>query len=123
MNTIETNFDFGKVKIQDDIVIAEMKEGITIDINYNKEFLEFCENYFKGKPYGYISNRIYSYSINPTVYLNTAKNSNIRAIAVVSSDPVNQRNVIIEKQFFEHPFEAFATLEEAIAWIHGVLAN
>lgn len=123
MNTTETHFDFGKVKIQDNIVVAEMKEGITFDINYNAELLQFCKNHYREKTYGYISNRVHSYAINPTVYMDTAKNSNIRAIAVVSSDPIHRKNVAIERQFFGYPFEVFATLEEAIAWIHQVLAN
>jgi len=123
LNTTETHFDFGKVKIQDHIVVAEMKEGITFDINYSEELLQFCKTHFKDKTYGYISNRVHSYAVNPTVYMHTAKYSNIRAIAVVTSDPINQKNVAVEKQFFEYPFEAFATLEEAIAWINEVLAN
>ena len=123
MNTIETNFDFGKVKIQDHIVIAEMKEGITFDTNYNTEFLRFCKNHFKEKNYGYISNRVHSYSVNPTVYLDTAKKSNIKAIAVVSSNPMNKGNVNIERQFFEHPFEVFNTLEQAVKWMSDILSN
>ncbi|WP_299210346.1 hypothetical protein [uncultured Dokdonia sp.] len=123
MNTIETNFDFGKVKIQEHIVIAEMKEGITFDTNYNTVFLTFCKNHFKEKTYGYISNRIHSYSVNPTVYLDTAKNSNIRAIAIVSSDPMNQGNAHVERQFFEHPFEVFSTLDQAIKWMNEILSN
>lgn len=123
MNTTETHFDFGKVKIQDDIVVAEMKEGVTIDINYTIELLQFCKNQFKEKTYGYISNRVNSYSVNPTVYLYTAKNSNVRAIAIVSADPIHRKNAAIERQFFQYPFEVFATLEEATAWIDKVLAN
>ena len=123
MNKKEINFNFGKVKIQNHIVIAEMKEGITFDSNYNNEFLKFCKEHYKEKNYGYISNRVNSYSVNPTVYLDTAKKSNIRAIAVVSSNPINQGNVSIERQFFEHPFEVFNTLEQAIKWMTEVLPN
>jgi hypothetical protein len=121
LSIIETDFDFGNVKIQNDIVIAEMNEGITFDINYNTEFLKFCKNHFKEKAYGYISHRIHSYSVNPTVYLDTAKNSNMRAIAVVSSDPISKGNAEIEKQFFEYPFEVFSTLEQAVQWMNKIL--
>lgn len=123
MDIIETDFDFGRVKILNDIVIAEMKEGITFDIDYNAEFLKFCKDHFKGKTYGYISNRIHSYSVNPTVYIETAKNSKIRAIAVVSSDPINKGNADIEKQFFEYPFEVFNTLDQAIQWMNNTLTE
>ncbi len=121
MGIIETDFDFGKVKILNDIVIAEMKEGITFDINYNTEFLKFCKDHFKEKSYGYISHRVHSYSVNPTVYIDTAKNSNMRAIAIVSSDPINKGNADVEKQFFEYPFEVFNTLEQAIQWMNNTL--
>jgi len=123
LNTHETDFDFGKVRIQNDIVIAEMKEGITFDIHYNTQFLKFCKDHFKGKTYGYISNRIHSYSVNPTVYIDTAKSSNIKAIAIVSSDPINKGNADIERQFFQHPFEVFSTLDQAIDWMSKTLST
>ncbi len=114
-------FSFGEVYIEDQIVIAEMKEGIVFSQEYNMQFLEYCNAQFKGKPYAYISYRTNSYTIDPNVYTYTAKFSTMEAIAVVSNDPQKRIHFSFEKQFFNHPFEEFDTLESAKNWIKAVL--
>ncbi len=121
MNTKTKLFDFGKVRICKNIVIAEMKEGIVFHQPYNDQLLSYCKEYFRDRPYAYISHRINSYSIDPIVYIDAATKSLRRAIAVVSKDPEKIKNIKIEKQFFDHPFEGFESLEEAIKWINKVL--
>ena len=121
MNVREHNFNFGKVLIEDGIAIAEMNEGIVFDTKDNEQLLSYCEKKFKKEPYGYISYRTQSYAVDPTVYIQTAKNSNIKAIAVVSINPINKLNVSVERQFFEHPFEIFSNLTEAKNWLRQLL--
>ncbi|MFT5752492.1 MAG: hypothetical protein ACI86L_002005 [Dokdonia sp.] len=119
----ETTFEFGNVQIIDNIVIAVMNEGILFGTSYNTQLLSFCEEQLGSKPYGYISFRKNSYAVDPTVYLQTAQNTNIRAIAVVSEQDIQKYNVTIEKQFFNHPFEVFESLAQATNWMHNVLPN
>lgn len=121
MDTKKKLFDFGEVRICKNIVIAEMKEGIIFNQTYNDELLTYCKQYFKNKPYAYISHRLNSYSIDPIVYIDAASNSLIRAIAIVSKDPEKRRNLEVEKQFFDHPFESFDSLNEAKKWVSKVL--
>lgn len=121
MTIRESIFDFGKVFIEDGIAIAEMNEGIVFDSNHNKQLLNYCKENFGNAPYGYISYRTQSYSVNPTVYIETAQNSNLKAIAVVSVNPLNKVNAAIEKQFFEYPFEVFNSLTEAKNWLRQLL--
>lgn len=121
MTTLETFFDFGKVKIIDNFVIAEMNEGITFDLPDRSILLNYCQEYFKDQPFGFISHRINSYSINPTVYIDAAKNFNVKAVAIVTFDTIGRGNVAIEKQFFGEPFEIFDNLEYAINWMKQML--
>ncbi len=118
---IETaiELDFGKITIVDNILIAELKEGILFDIEDNRKLLNLGNKIFKGMPYGYISNRVNSYAVNPMIYLDSSSTINLKAIAVVSSNPVCQNNTLLEKQFYkeENSFEVFDTLESAINWI------
>jgi hypothetical protein len=53
------------------------------------------------------------------IYLESSSTINLKAIAVVSSNPVCQQNTLLEKQFYkeEDSFEVFDTLEAAINWI------
>jgi hypothetical protein len=110
---------FGSVTFFENIQIAELNEGILFDIPHNQEILELAREQFDNKPYGYISNRVNSYSVNPMIHLESANVSNLIAIAIVSRNPVVKQNCIIEKQFFRNSssFEVFETLDEAVNWM------
>ena len=112
-------FDFGKVTIIDNILIAELNEGILFDVDNNRKLLNLGNKIFKGMPYGYISNRVNSYAVNPMIYLESSSTKNLKAIAVVSINKVCQQNIVLEKQFYkeENSFEVFDTLEAAMNWI------
>jgi len=123
MNKSALNLEFGKVTILDNILIAELNEGILLDIAHNRELLNIAKESFNNEAYGYISNRTNSYSVNPMIHLESASVENLAAIAVVSTNTIVKQNTIIEKQFFRHrsSFEVFETLEEAIHWIENQL--
>lgn len=117
----EISFHFGNVKIIGNIVIAVMNEGILFDTTYNTELLSVCTEYLGDTAFGYISVRKNAYSIDPTIYLQTAQVSNLRAIAVVSFQDLHKHNVTVEKQFCNQPYEVFDNLEQATDWMHNVL--
>lgn len=119
----EVTFEFGNVQIRGNIVIAMMNEGILFDTSYNTQLLSFCKEQFGNTPYGYISFRKNSYAVDPTVYLQTAENANVQAIAVVSQEEIQKYNITVEKQFFNHPFEFFENLAQATNWMNNVLPN
>jgi len=116
--------DFGKVWFKDNILIAELNEGILFDVENNRQMLEIGKNIFRDKPYGYISNRINSYAVNPMVYMESAKKDNLKAIAVVTTNVVCRSNAVLEKQFYKdsNSFEIFSTLEEAFAWMKSQIS-
>lgn len=109
---------FGTVKLLDRILIAELNEGILLDIETNRELLEIGKKAYNQQPYAYISNRIHSYAVNPLVYLEAANAENLKAIAVVTQNEVCKQNVQVEQKFYKNTnaFAVFEDLEEAIAW-------
>ncbi len=111
--------DFGKVWFKENILIAELNEGILFDVENNRKLLEIGKETFKGMPYGYISHRVNSYAVNPMVYLESANTTNLKAIAVVTNTVVCKNNAVLEKQFYRdsNSFEIFSNLEEAIDWM------
>lgn len=119
----EISFEFGDVQIIGNIVIAVMNEGILFDTTYNTQLLSFCKEQFGSEAYGYISYRKNSYAVDPTVYLQTAQDANMHAIAVVSEEDINRQNVSVEKQFFTHPFDVFDNLAQATNWMHNVMPS
>lgn len=111
--------DFGKVWFKENILIAELNEGILFDVENNRKLLKIGKEKFSGEPYGYISYRKYSYAVNPMVYLESASTPDLKAIAVVTTNEIGKNNAILEKQFYKesNSFEIFSSLEEAIAWM------
>lgn len=111
--------DFGKITVTENILIAELNEGILFDVHNNRELLKIGEKIFKGSNYGYISHRVNSYAVNPMVYLESSSTPTLKAIAVVSENPVCKQNTLLERQFYKNTssFEVFDSLEEAISWL------
>ncbi len=110
-------YDFCKMEVFDDFIIAIMNEGITLLPNYNDVLVSVSEKYFKNKCFGYITHRINSYSVDPRIYFETSKIKNLAAFAVVSSKQIDITNVELEKTFLKKPFKHFTELEEAINWV------
>lgn len=115
------NLDFGTVELYDSFAVGVMNEGISLKSEENKYLLNVFENSYHDKNFGFISNRIHSYSVDPTVYKETSGLKNLVAIAVVMSNPAQHLSVEIEKMFYNKPFEYFDNLEDAKKWIQKTL--
>ena len=113
------DLDFGKVWFRNNVLVAELNEGILFDVENNRELLAIGKKIFLDKPYGYISHRLNSYAVNPMVYLESASIKNLKAIAVVTTDETCKQNTLLERQFYKdaNSFEVFDTLEEAFNWM------
>ncbi|MBZ9730610.1 hypothetical protein LB467_13020 [Salegentibacter sp. JZCK2] len=112
--------EFGQVLIFQNILIAELNEGVLFNTNNNQELLNIGKEVFQNKPYGYISLRKNSYAVDPLVYRESARAENLKAIAVVSENELIKLNAHkVERQFYKDAdsFEVFDNLEEAINWI------
>lgn len=115
------NFYFCHIEIYEDYVKAVMKEGVTVSPEHNDVLLQIVEKHFKNKPFIYITHRINSYAVNPTIYLETAKISNMIGFAVVSADPKQKIQIKLEKTFFNKEFKQFDTLELALEWKDNII--
>lgn len=112
--------EFGLVRIYQNILIAELNEGVLFNAENNQELLAIGKEVFENKPYGYISLRKKSYAVDPMVYREAARAENLKAIAVVSENELIKLNAHkVERQFYKDPdsFEVFDNLEEAVNWI------
>lgn len=108
--------DFGFVEIYDDYIKVTIKEGITVSPEHNDVLLEMVEKHYKNKAFVYLTHRINSYAVNPTIYLETAKIQNLVGFAVVSNDPRQKNQTRLEKAFFSKELRQFDNIESAIQW-------
>lgn len=111
------NFDFGSLEVFDGFAIGDFKEGVDIKSEQNDLLITVCKKYYKDRPFGYISNRTTSYSIDPTIYTKFSKLTNLQAIAVVVKNPAQVLSASIEKIFFGRNFQYFDSLPDAVSWI------
>lgn len=114
-------FDFSEMHIYDHYMIVIMNEGITVNPEHNKVLLNIVDTYYKGKQFVYITHRVNSYAVDPAVYFETSKISNLAGFCVVSNDFKAKSNAEIEKLFLNKPFEVFDSLQEAISWSKSIL--
>jgi len=116
----EKTLEFGKLTFHDNYVLAVINEGVNIGSNENDIIIEAAEAHFS-KPFTYITHRVNSYSVDPSIYSKAAKLENLSGFAVVSKGYMAKTNAQIERLFFNKPFEIFSTLDEAIEWTKTVL--
>lgn len=118
----EITYPFGKVEIHENYVIWVMNEGITVKPEYNDYLLNIATKYYVNKKFGYITNRVNSYSVDPRVYFETSKIENLVAFAVVSKeDDIKASTTEVEKIFLKKPFQHFKSLEEATNWVDSIV--
>ncbi len=116
---IET-LDFGTFKIGDRLVIGEMKEGVDIQLGQFTQLVGLAEEHFKGDKWGYISNRVNVYSLQPMVHREASKIAlNMVAFAIVTKQDLHVRNALLEKRIVadSYRFQCFAEMDPALEWV------
>ncbi|WP_299522705.1 hypothetical protein [Winogradskyella sp.] len=115
------NSGHAEIFVFDDFLVKQIKEGESIDKEELEIFNEVLEKHFKNKNMAYISNRITSYSVNPLVYKEAEKISNMVAVAIIPATPKMRANAEYERQFYNKPFGIFDNLSKAIKWVHKII--
>lgn len=123
INKIE--LDFGTLTIFDKILVCECKEGVLLDVDSNRKILELGAEVFNKQSFGYISNRVNSYAVDPMVYRESAEFPYLKAIAVVTHSDISRQSAVLEQKFYteKNSFQIFSSLEEAKDWILKILID
>ncbi len=114
-------YNFGIAEIHDNYMIMKMNEGITVNSEINKILTDLAIDMFEGRPFGYITRRENSYSVDPNVYLETSKIENLVGFAIVSKEKIHITTVEVEKLFLNKPMKVFEELKGAIAWVQSII--
>ena len=117
------NTNIGTVYLFQDYIVAEYKSGVDITFDNHYEVSMIIETHFKDKPFGFITNRINSYSIDlkDAEYFNKAF-PQCKAYAIVSYDKRLHAIIKIEDQFFYFNRRRFDDLLEAVNWVENTLS-
>lgn len=115
-------FDFCTIEFIGQIAIATIGEGVHVDYDTSIIITQTCIDYFKNKPFVYLTHRKNSYSVDVTKYTYINDLNNLKGFGVISTS-LSARNAEIESLFISIPFEIFDTLEEGIKWANTILEN
>ncbi len=116
----------GTFHYYDNLMISELKEGIIVDLDVVLEVTNKLTNKYYGTtiPFVYISNRVNSYSIQPTVHIDAKKLApNVKGYAVIGKKPFHAQILEIEKLFLDIPAKIFDNLTDAVAWANKLVLN
>ncbi|MBR9914419.1 MAG: hypothetical protein GYB32_06260 [Algicola sp.] len=119
--TDKITLDFCDIHMYDSYMIVTMNTGVHVTASHNEILTQIADTYFNKKPFVYITHRINSYSVDPAVYNETSKISNLVGFCVVSKNYMAKSTAKIEKLFLNKPFEIFDELSDAIEWAKSVV--
>ncbi|AFL82048.1 hypothetical protein Aeqsu_2594 [Aequorivita sublithincola DSM 14238] len=117
------NFPHCEAFIFDEFLVTQIREGVTIRPEHNQDLRDIIDLHFSNKNVVYISNRYFSYGVDPLTYLGTSKIHNLLAIVIVAHDDIKKSNAELESIFYKKEFAIFPTLSEAMGWAHKVIQN
>lgn len=121
MGLQQYQYEFGILEVHDYYLKAVISEGVSIEKDISRKIISIAKKHFPLKPFGYITHRIHSYSVNPIVYLEVAEIENLVGFAIVSENSSKLENSSFEKFFIKKPTKAFNSLEKAILWIKELI--
>ncbi|WP_109298830.1 hypothetical protein [Aquimarina sp. AU474] len=115
--------DFGTVHFYENFIIVEVKEGVILNFEKAAQMFMLGKEYYgKKTPFVYISNRIHSYSFEPTSHFKSSELfPNLKGVAVVTYSPINSNVAELEQSFLKKPSAIFHSLEEAIIWAEQLI--
>lgn len=119
---LTVDIDIARFELHKHYLVATIHEGVIFDTPQLQKFHEIFDTYYKDRPFGYISNRLNDYTINPTCYIETKKyDSKIVGIATLCYSDVTFQNATFAERFFDWPHQAFYTMDECVEWIQILL--
>ncbi|MFO7719780.1 MAG: hypothetical protein R6W85_04990, partial [Gillisia sp.] len=78
IETIELNFT--TLKFYKDFVVSKIKEDVVVDKNNTEALVKACSGIYRGEKFIYISQRSNSYNVDPLIYVDLEKSTNLWGI-------------------------------------------
>jgi len=118
------HLDIGFVtfELHEDYLIATVREGVVLEAKEAEKFHEVFDAHYSDRPFGYISNRKFDYTINPTYYKEVEKfDFDLVVVATLCYSEASYGMAKFAEKFFTWRHEAFYTLEECVLFINELL--
>ncbi len=113
--------EFTILEFYSNYVISRVRENEILSKKQTEDLVEVCSDFYKNKPFVYLSQRVNNYNVDPTIYLNIGNVENLRGIGIVTSNISGYKMANFEQNFSNVPFSIFTQMEDAIDWVFKVL--
>lgn len=102
--------------------VSEIKEGIHFNWEITQKMANEIINFYgvENPKIGFISNRINSYSVDPTNWTKVEENYNIISSAIVIYNKPMLLSASLEQKFAKKPIKYFKSLNKAIEWTESI---
>ena len=114
--------DFCILKFYENYVISIINKDVQLTVEMSNQMSEIALNYYKEKPFVYITHRIHNYDVDPNVLIEISKMKTLAGFVVVSDEKPSIKIALFEKIFLDKPFQIFNHLEDAILWANNALS-
>lgn len=114
---METVLSFAKLTFYPKYVVCHICEAQVLDNEKATTLKNIILDYYNNKCFIYVTHRIHSYSVDPSVYRDVSLQKPLIAFAFVSENETALKSAHFEKMFLKKPLGVFKTLEETIPWI------
>ena len=115
--------DYCEIFVLDDVIVKQIEEGQIISSNHIDELQRIIDKHFKNKNLVYLSNRTFSYSVDPLIYKEASKIENLKGIGIIVSNERRIKTALFEGKFYEKEFEVFENFDTAMSWVNSLLRN
>jgi len=117
MNTFHYyKLDYAEVLVFENYLINQVSEGVLVKTSDVDRLRDIIIKHFSDNPWVYISNRVFSYSVDPMSYKKASKIKNLRGIVIVAPDEMKMEMAQFEQNFSDIPVTILETLTQAIVW-------
>ena len=120
-NQVEATYclEVGDFHFFKNLVVAEFKQGAYVSFEDYKEAYELCLDIFNNTPFGFISNRVNSYSINLVdAQEHRKKLKLLHTYAIVTYSHNSKRMLVVEDHYFNLKRKRFNAFIDAFNWVN-----
>lgn len=107
--------DFCNLELYDRFVIVTISEDILFTLDKANIIRKKLSSHFKTKNFLLISNRKNNHIVSEDIYKQGLL-SNMKGLAIVSSEKTERDRAMIEQKLFDKSFAFFETIDEAKSW-------
>ena len=109
--------EIGTFRFYNQVIIGQIKEGKSITLDDILPLLALGWEHYQNKPVVYISDRKFSYSLDPTMHYETMKLvPYLAGYAWVVYNEINEKNARLESRFMKCPNSVHKSMDPALEW-------